>query len=137
MEPFRLNPTDKIILSIPDNEFEKAVIFFREILLLKEHQNDNKSNKYSKNQITLTIGEIKLQLNKVKSGSRSSIHLVMESTDLKACYNYLQTNDIDCYFQENQSHEKVLISNYIPAIQLDIKSKQEIIRSKYVYNQQI
>ena len=137
MEPFRLNPTDKIILSIPDSEFEKAVIFFSEILLLKEHQNDNKSNKYSKNQITLTIGEIKLQLNKVKPGSKSSIHLVMESNDLKACYNYLQTNDIDCYIQENQYYENVLISNYIPAIQLDIMSKQEVGRINYVQDRQI
>lgn len=132
MESFRLNATNKIILSIPDNEFEKVIFFFSEILLLKEQHNGNKSKGKSHNQITLTIGEINLQLNKVKSSSKPSIHLVMESTDLMACYNYFHANDIDCYFQENKSHEKVLISNYIPALQLDIKSKQEINRSKYV-----
>lgn len=137
MEPFRLIATNKIILSIPDNEFENAVFFFREILLLREHQNGNKSNNNSKNQITLTIGEINLQLIKVKSGSKSSIHLVMESTDLNACNNYLQANNIDCYIQENQSHEKVLISNYITAIQLDIMKKQEASRSNYGQDQQI
>ncbi|MGN5953608.1 hypothetical protein ACP6L2_03230 [Sphingobacterium lactis] len=137
MESFRLNATNKIILSIPDNEFEKAVFFFSEILLLKEQNDGNKSNSKSNNQITLTIGEINLQLNKVKSSSKPSIQLVMESTDLKACYNYLHANDIDCYFQENQSHEKVLISNYIPALQLKIMNKQEVSRIKYVQDQQI
>ena len=137
MESFRLNATNKIILSIPDNQFEKVIFFFNEILLLKEQHDGNKSNGNSNNQITLTIGEINLQLNKVKSSSKSSIHLVLESNDLMACYNYLHANDINCYFQENQPDEKVLISNYIHAIKLDIMIKQEVSRSNYVQDQQI